>query len=140
MRLPIQPLLHRVVSWKTQWMDSLLVFTGKFLVTSDDYGLVKLFNYPCVVEDAPYRAYRGHSSHVMCVRYNCDESLVCSAGGKDRAIFQFKFAEFQPTPPPEPEAEPVWGPLSAKGVSPKLDNKTKQNEMLNLWAAHGQSA
>lgn len=49
-------------------------------MTSDDSGLVKLFNYPCVVEDAPHRAYRGHSAHVMCVRFSCNDRRVISAG------------------------------------------------------------
>uniref|UniRef100_A0A383VWQ6 EML-like second beta-propeller domain-containing protein n=1 Tax=Tetradesmus obliquus TaxID=3088 RepID=A0A383VWQ6_TETOB len=66
--------------------------SSKYLVTCDDYGLVKLFNYPVVVEEAPHRAYRGHSSHVMCVRFNADDSMVCSAGGKDWALFQFRVA------------------------------------------------
>jgi len=60
------------------------------LATSDDSGKVKLFAYPCVVEDAPFREYGGHSSHVMCVRFACDDSRLVSAGGKDRAIFQFR--------------------------------------------------
>jgi echinoderm microtubule-associated protein-like 5 len=38
-----------------------------FLATADDFSLVKLFSYPVVADDAPYRAYRGHASHVMCV-------------------------------------------------------------------------
>jgi microtubule-associated protein-like 6 len=53
---------------------------------------VKLFNYPVVIEEAPHRAYRGHSSHVMCVRFNADDSIVCSAGGKDWGLFQFRCA------------------------------------------------
>jgi hypothetical protein len=35
----------------------------RFVVTTDDFGLVKLFNAPCIVEDAPYRMYSGHASH-----------------------------------------------------------------------------
>jgi len=38
--------------------------------------MVKLFNYPVVVDDAPHRAYRGHCSHVMGVRFNKDGNLV----------------------------------------------------------------
>jgi WD40 repeat protein len=67
----------------------------KYLVTCDDNGLVKLFNYPVVIEEAPHRAYRGHSSHVMCVRFNADDSIVCSAGGKDWGLFQFRCAIVQ---------------------------------------------
>lgn len=29
--------------------------SGDLLVTSDDDGMVKLFNYPCVIHDAPHR-------------------------------------------------------------------------------------
>ena len=37
----------------------------RFLVTSTDYGDVRLFNAPCVLEDAPFRKAWGHASHVM---------------------------------------------------------------------------
>ena len=38
--------------------------SGNFVVTADDGGFVKLFNAPCVVEDAPCKVYRGHSRSV----------------------------------------------------------------------------
>ena len=53
-----------------------------FVVTADDFGRVKLFNYPCVFNDAPYREYKGHASHVMCVRFSCDDARVYTAGGR----------------------------------------------------------
>ena len=91
---------------------------GHYLVTSGDDGLVRLFNYPCVVEDAPYRAYRGHSSHVMMVRWNAEGSVVCSVGGDDRSILQFRFVPLGAPPPPPPSAPaPVWGPLDPEGRS-----------------------
>ena len=62
--------------------------------------MVKLFNFPCVVHDAPHRAYRGHSSHVMSVRFNCDSTLVCSGGGHDWAVFQVR------------QRPLLWGPIS----------------------------
>ena len=37
---------------------------------------MKLFNCPCVLDDAPHRAYRGHSSHVMGVRFSADDRTV----------------------------------------------------------------
>lgn len=89
--------------------------SGEFLATSGDDGLVKLFNYPCVVEDAPHRAYRGHSSHVMCARFNADDTLLCSAGGKDRAIFQFRLIRIEPDPVDEPLPFTRWGPIDPKG-------------------------
>ena len=82
---------------------------------SDDDGMVKLFNYPCVIHDAPHRAYRGHSSHVMCVRFNSDSSLVCSVGGHDWAVFQFRVVRLRPDDPPPPKAEKVWGAIDDSG-------------------------
>lgn len=83
---------------------------------SDDHGLVKLFNYPCVIHDAPHRAYRGHSSHVMSVRFNHDASLVCSGGGHDWAVFQFRVVRLQPGAPPPPQPVKVWGALDESGT------------------------
>ena len=60
-----------------------------YVVTADDFGKIKLFNYPCVYNDAPYREYKGHASHAMCARFSCDDGFVITAGGRDRAMFQF---------------------------------------------------
>jgi microtubule-associated protein-like 6 len=60
---------------------------------ADDFGGVSLLNYPCVVEDAPCVVGRGHSSHVMNVRFSPDDDWVVSVGGKDRAVFQWRFRE-----------------------------------------------
>ena len=67
--------------------------SGQLLVTAGDDGFVSLFNSPCVVHEAACRSYRGQSSHVMGVSFNCDDSYVFSAGGKDRSIFQFRVGE-----------------------------------------------
>lgn len=50
--------------------------------------MVRLFNFPVVWDDAPYKAFRGHSSHVMCIRFACDDRMVISAGGHDRGLYQ----------------------------------------------------
>ena len=39
------------------------------------------------------RGGRGHSSHVMNVRFSPDDDWVVSVGGKDRAVFQWRFKE-----------------------------------------------
>lgn len=64
------------------------------LVTADDSGLLKLFNYPCVVEHAPYRGvdedgisqgYVGHSSHVTNIRFSGDGKRVVRCSRNQRA-------------------------------------------------------
>ena len=87
-----------------------------YLVTADDFGKVKLFNYPCVYNDAPYREYKGHASHAMSIRFSCDDRRVFTAGGHDRAVLQFRTKGIRQdeeppayTPPPEPKR--TWGPI-----------------------------
>ena len=89
---------------------------ASYLVTSDDFGKVKLFNYPCVFNDAPYREYKGHASHAMCVRFTSDDSRVITAGGHDRAMLQFKtrgiVAGEKPIEKKEaPRVNRRWGPI-----------------------------
>ena len=63
---------------------------GNFSVMSGDDGLVYLFNHPVVINEAPHRAFRGHSSHVENVRFLADDKRVVSAGGADRSMMQWK--------------------------------------------------
>ena len=50
--------------------------TKRVIVTSDDYGKVKLFRYPSPVEKAAYNQYNGHSSHVTTVRFMNDNKHI----------------------------------------------------------------
>ena len=63
----------------------------RYVVTADDHGKIKLFNAPCVVEDAPSLSYPGHSSHVTGVTFIKDDSHVISTGGLDEAVFQWEY-------------------------------------------------
>ena len=65
---------------------------GDICVTSDDFGEVKLFNFPCVTEDAAFRAYRGHSSFVNNVAFVRGDSHVVSCGSADLTVMQWKFS------------------------------------------------
>jgi len=56
------------------------------LVTADDFGQVKLFNYPCVAQNAAFRASDGHSSHVMNAKFLGHDAMVGTVGGVDKAI------------------------------------------------------
>ena len=71
----------------------------RHLVTADDFGGVNVFNFPCVVDEAPHRRCAGHSSHVMCVRASPCGRWAVSVGGKDRAVFQWRFAEVRKKEP-----------------------------------------
>jgi len=79
---------------------------GQYVATAGDDGRIRLFAYPCVVEAAPDRACVGHSSHVMGVAFAPHNRWCVSAGGKDRAIFQWKVYPRDPTPAPKPLYQP----------------------------------
>ena len=83
---------------------------------------MKLFNYPCVYNDAPFREYRGHASHVMCVRFLADDRRVVTAGGHDRAVLVFRtqgvIAEEENAPverPKQPQKDVLWAALDKTG-------------------------
>lgn len=64
---------------------------GTILATGDDFGMVKLFRYPCPVEKASFNSYCGHSSHVTNVRFIPKVPYLISTGGEDKSIFQWKY-------------------------------------------------
>jgi microtubule-associated protein-like 6 len=57
----------------------------KILATADDFGFVKLFEYPCTGKFAKFKRYIGHSAHVTRVRWTFDEKHLISIGGGDTA-------------------------------------------------------
>lgn len=62
------------------------------VATADDFGGVKIFNWPCVVANAGFRKYKGHSSHVTCARFSHSDNWLFTCGSRDRAVFQFRCA------------------------------------------------
>ncbi|XP_061843886.1 echinoderm microtubule-associated protein-like 6 isoform X4 [Nerophis lumbriciformis] len=56
---------------------------GLNLVTGDDFGLIKLFDFPCSDKFAKHKRYFAHSAHVTNVRFSCDDKFLISAGGSD---------------------------------------------------------
>ncbi|CAM9501528.1 unnamed protein product, partial [Heterosigma akashiwo] len=63
---------------------------GKLLATADDFGNVRIFNYPVVEKEAQFIAGKGHSSHVTNVRFNADDTYLLTTGGNDRTVLQWK--------------------------------------------------
>ena len=66
--------------------------SSKFLATADDYGLVKLFRYPCVNDGSKFNSYAGHSSHVTNCRWTIGNNLI-TTGGNDKCVFVWDLIE-----------------------------------------------
>ncbi|KAK3732810.1 hypothetical protein QZH41_017712, partial [Actinostola sp. cb2023] len=64
--------------------------SSEFLVTGDDFGQVNFFRFPVTKLKSDCQNCVGHSSHVTCVRFTCDDTRVISTGGKDCSIMQWK--------------------------------------------------
>ncbi|KAG7492916.1 hypothetical protein MATL_G00019970 [Megalops atlanticus] len=63
---------------------------GLNVVTGDDFGLVKLFDFPCPEKFAKHKRYFGHSAHVTNIRFSYDDKYVISTGGDDCSVFVWK--------------------------------------------------
>ena len=118
---------------------------GNFSVMSGDDGLVYLFNHPVVIDEAPHRAFRGHSSHVENVRFLADDRRVVSAGGADRSMMQWrthgivapsshfkknKAMERRQVPPP------LGGSAGGDAEPPKVDAPGLELRLAALKAEH----
>ena len=68
---------------------------SKYLATADDFSKVKVFRYPVCNKRQLYNQYKGHSSHVTCVKWSVDDKLIFSAGGLEKSIIQWNVSEFQ---------------------------------------------
>jgi WD40 repeat protein len=62
---------------------------GVVVTANDDGGLVRLFNYPCVVKNAPVKEYAGHSSHVTNIKFLRGGDTVVTSGGNDGSAMVF---------------------------------------------------
>uniref|UniRef100_A0A672SZE4 EMAP like 6 n=1 Tax=Sinocyclocheilus grahami TaxID=75366 RepID=A0A672SZE4_SINGR len=113
-------------------------YSSAVLVTGDDFGLVKLFRFPCLKKAAKFKKYIGHSAHVTNVRWSHDLQWVLSTGGADHSVFQWRFL-------PEGVMNGVLEPLlqdsyadSNSGESdsdlsdvPELDSDIEQEAQIN---------
>jgi WD40 repeat protein len=60
----------------------------KLLATADDFGFVKLFRFPSMMEAANSLTLKGHCSHVTKVNFTSDNHLI-STGGNDCTVIQW---------------------------------------------------
>ena len=63
------------------------------LATTDTFGRLKLYRYPCLTQGAGEKLFRGHSSRVTNVRFTGDDGYMISVGGRDRCVFQWRVLE-----------------------------------------------
>lgn len=79
----------------TSHVKTVAVSGDRELVASGDADShIKLFNYPCVVEDAPFDGPRfAHASHVERVVFAVNDSYLISAGGTDRTMMLWRVEE-----------------------------------------------
>ncbi|KAJ8387313.1 hypothetical protein AAFF_G00158090 [Aldrovandia affinis] len=113
-------------------------YNSAVLVTGDDFGLVKLFRFPCLKKGAKFKKYIGHSAHVTNVHWSHDLQWVLSTGGADHSMFQWRFL-------PEGIMNGVLEPLLQEGYTdsnseesdsdlsdvPELDSDIEQEAQIN---------
>ena len=70
--------------------NSALSNRGNILATGDDYGLVKLFNFPVNMKNASFLQFHGHSAHVTNLKFTSDDRYLVTTGGDDSCVFLWK--------------------------------------------------
>lgn len=89
-----------IAGWDTQGLyqpgwdgtdlnDATVTSDNKLIASGDDYGCVRLHNYPAVDPSACLE-YRGHAEFVVGVEFLRDDSQLITCGGNDMAIFQWQ--------------------------------------------------
>jgi len=73
----------------TDLNDTALSNDKTLIASGDDFGTVRLHNYPAVDPEAG-TAYNGHAEFVVGVDFLLDDSCLLSVGGADMSIFQWK--------------------------------------------------
>lgn len=63
----------------------------KLLVSGDDWGLVKIYRNPCLA-GSQAKSFRGHSEHVVRVKFGPNDQYIFSVGGQDKCVMQWKKA------------------------------------------------
>ena len=72
----------------TDLNDATLTSDNKLIITGDDYGIVRLHNYPAI-DPSACAEYTGHAEFVVGVELLRDDSQLITCGGNDMAIFQW---------------------------------------------------
>eukprot|EP01035_Chromulina_nebulosa_P020968 gene20968-27173_t len=60
------------------------------LATADEFGRVRIYNYPCLVDGAPDKCYRGHSNNITNLKFSYDDAYCITIGATDKSIYIWK--------------------------------------------------
>jgi len=60
----------------------------KLIAIADDHGLVNIYKNPCL-SGGKAKSYRGHSSHVVRVRFDSQDKRLYTIGGQDSTVMQW---------------------------------------------------
>jgi len=63
---------------------------GKLVCAADNYGRIKLYNYPTYEHGHGFSLYRGHVGSVGSVRWVAGDNHLVSVGRSDRCVFQWR--------------------------------------------------
>jgi len=72
----------------TDLNDCTLSRDKKYVVSGDDYGFIRVHNYPAINREKNNK-YGGHSAFVVGVQFTGQGDFLMSVGGNDYAIFQW---------------------------------------------------
>jgi len=89
-----------IAGWDTQGLyqkgwdgtdlnDATVTSDNRLIASGDDYGCVRLHNYPAIEPEACLE-YHGHAEFVVGVEFLRDDSQLITCGGSDQAIFQWQ--------------------------------------------------
>jgi WD40 repeat protein len=73
----------------TDLNDATVTSDNKLIVTGDDFGIVRIHNYPAIDPSACFE-YTGHAEFVVGVEMLRSDKQLISCGGADMAIFQWE--------------------------------------------------
>jgi hypothetical protein len=62
---------------------------GDVFATGDDWGLVNLYRNPNE-KGSKCNSYRAHSSHVVRVKFNSNDTFLYSVGGYDQTLMKWQ--------------------------------------------------
>lgn len=61
-----------------------------FLFIGDTYGMIRVYQFPCISNKANPLICYGHAKEVMNCKISCDDERLFTSGGKDGTVMQWK--------------------------------------------------